>query len=262
MKKTLALILAALMLMGTLTGCGAKEKTDDETVTTTTVAKEDNGQEDTTPTEKEESNQEETAPTEKEQTNTKQEAAVGDILDAPEVAFDNDTENLYIYYSYPGDTEDEVKSMEIAVDQVTDDQYVLYSSDGLLKTHEILYEVNESSNTVTKYYKDAFMEGFEPDLKTAATNEEEKNAMLTLLGMFMSDSADYSGMKYRKSDAIEFSMTGDVYVYDVMENGEVSGRMCINKENGLIVKLEDAEGNELFTVQEIKIGEFEMPEYK
>lgn len=252
MKKTIAILLTMLMLVSMLAGCGEKapDNADNSKLPTANNEIQNNEQ---TEDQKQNETQQNTQP--------KAEAAVGDVLDAPEVSFDENTEDLYIYFTYPGDEKDEVLSMELAIDQVNEDTYVIYMSDGLLKLHEVIYEVTDAG--VTKYYKDAFMESFALETELTQTElEQEKASMLSLLSTFMLAHPDLEGVKYRKSDAPAFALTGDVYVYDMIEAGEVAGQICIDKATGLMVSLKDTDGTALYSVQAIKTSDLGIPAYK
>lgn len=241
MKKIVALFLVVCMLSAILAGCSAE---------TSAPQPETNAQLSVTPDETQ-------AKTEQNHT----EVTAGTILNAPEVTFDENAEQLYIYYTYPGDKEEEVLSMEIAIDQVNEDMYVIYMSDGLLKLHEVIYEVTDTG--VTKYYKDAFMENFALETELSQTAlEQEKTSMLSLLSQFMSPSSYLEGVQYRKSDAPAFALTGEVYVYDLMENGNVSGQIYVDKATGLMVSLTDTNGTSQFSVQSIKTSDLGIPAYK
>lgn len=247
MKKVVVLFLTACMLAATLAGCGAKDRAEGNDIPPQT---------DKTQVEQQKPTDEQKEP---EQEN--KEVAVGTILDAPEVLFDTDAEELYVYFTTPGATANETTSMEIAVDQVTADTYVLYMTDGLLKNHEVVYEVTDAG--VTKYYKDTFMDAFAQETEmNKQVMEEEKNKVLSLLSYFMMGHSDYTGCRYRKSDAKVATLTGEVYVYDVMENNERTGQICIDKDTGVMVSLKDAKGEALFTVHDFKVENVEIPAYK
>lgn len=245
MKKVVALLLAICMLVTILTGCNAENNTTAET-------------------DKTQSEQQEPTSNEESKNNVgevNKEVATGTILNTPEVQFDTNTEELYVFFTYPGDKADETASMEIAVDQVTDDTYLIYTTDGLLKNHELIYEVTDAD--VTKYYKDTFMDKFEKETEaTQQQVEKEKNEILSLLSYFMMQHSDYAGYKYRKSDKKVAELTGEVYVYDVLENNEYAGQVCIDKATGLMVSLKDEQGNPIYTVQKFQTSKVEIPQYK
>lgn len=247
MKKVVVLFLTVCMMAAALAGCGEKNSTAENDMPLQT---------DKTQVEQQKPTDEQKEP---EQEN--KEVAVGTILDAPEVVFDTNTEELYVYVTYPGDTDGEVLSMELAVDQVTADTYLIYFTDGLIKNHELVYEVTDAG--VTKYYKDVFMSAFEQETEASQQQlEEEKNELLSLLGYFMMQHSDYAGYQYRKSDAPVFALTGAVYVYDVLENNECVGQICIDKATGLMVSLKDAQENSMYTVQKFQISDVEIPANK
>ena len=245
MKKVVALLLAICMLSAILTGCGAENN--------------NSTQSDKTQIEQQEVASNEESKNEEGQAN--KEVAVGTILNTPEVQFDTNAEELYIYFTYPGDTADETASMEITIDQVTEDTYLIYTTDGLLKNHELIYEVTDVG--VTKYYKDVFMDKFEKETElTQQQVENEKNEILSLLSYFMMQHSDYAGFKYKKSDKKVAELTGEVYVYDMLENNEYAGQICIDKTTGLMVSLKDAQENSLYTVQKLQTSKVEIPIYK
>ena len=242
MKKVFVLLLSISMLVVILTGCNAENNTSTEA-------------------DKPQSEQQEIV-SDEESKNSAGEVdkgvAVGTILDAPEVLYDADNaKELYVYFTYAGVTE----SMEIAVDQVTEDTYLIYTTDGLLKNHEFVYEVTDAG--VTKYYKYAFMNAFEQEMESSQQLvETEKNEILSLLSEFMMQYSDYAGFQYRKSDALVATLTGDVYVYDMLQNNEYAGQICIDKATGLVVGLKDAQGNSIFTMHDLKVENVEIPAYK
>ena len=245
MKKVFVLLLMICMLAAIFTGC------DTENNTSTQTDKTHGEQQENTPNE--ESNDD--------AGKADKEVAAGTILDAPEVLFDADAKEVYVYFTYAGDTADEIASMEIAVDQITEDAYLIYTTDGFLKNHELVYEVTDAG--VTKYYKDAFMDKFEKETEaTQQQVEKEKNEILSLLSYFMMQHSDYSGFQYRKSDKKVAELTGEVYVYDVLENNEYVGQICIDKITGLMVSLKDEQGNPIYTVQKFQTSKVEIPQYK
>lgn len=246
-KQLVALFLAACMLAAILAGCGTENTAPSQG---DKPQAEINAQQPVTPEETQAKIEQEN-----------KEVAVGTVLDAPEVSFDADTEELYVYATYPGDTEGEVLSMELAVDQVTADTYLIYFTDGLLKNHELVYEVTDAG--VTKYFKDVFMSAFEQETEASQQQlEKEKNNMLSLLSYFMMQHSDYAGFQYRKSDDKTAVLTGEAYVYDVLEDNEYAGQICIDKATGIMVSFKDAQGNSIYSVQKFQVSNVEIPAYK
>lgn len=256
MKKSIAWLLAVLMAVGMLAGCGAKE-TPAGDKTATTQATEPQAQ----PTAPQQAQPQPTQPQQQvqPQPTQPQEVAAGTVLDAPEVTFDTSIEDLYIAFTYPGNGQTE--SMEIILDQLTADTYALYVSNGMLKLNEIVYEVTDSG--ITKYYKDTFMETFQQDTAlTQAALEAEVAGVMELVLTFMLQHPDLQGAQYRKSDAVSTALTGDAYVYDVLDNGTLAGQVCVDKATGLMVKMTDAAGNNTFTVTQLKTTGVQVPAYK
>lgn len=247
MKKTMALLMAALMLVLMLAGCGSKPQEQTPAVQEPAVEE--------TPVEQvpaEEKAPEEAAPVE--------EAASGKLLDAPEVSFDTSLEQLYIYFTTPGEG-GEVESMEIALDQVTEDMYVLYVTNGLLKLNEMIYEVDDAG--ITKYYKDALSESFmlETELSQAEL-ENEHNTIMELLATFMMMDGDLEGVQFEKTGELVAELTGETLNYNMIQDGEMVGKISIDKATGLMVKMLDAEGNAIYTVMDIKTSDLGIPAYK
>lgn len=236
MKKTFAFILATLMLVGMLAGCGKDNENSSESKSEETT---NNGT----------------------QTNTQTQVVVGDILDAPEVRFDTSIEDLYIYFTYPSESGNEVLSMELAINQVTADSYTIYVTNGLLKTDETIYEITDDG--IAKYRRNVLTNNFEQDtVLTQAELKQEEAKILSLFSMFMVAHPDWQGMQFRKTDEHASAITGEVYSYDLIKSGETWGKICIDKATGLLVSIKDVDGTSLYTVQSIRVSNFEIPQYK
>ena len=252
MKKSIAFILAMLMLVGMLSGCQKDNQNSSENKNEPQASTNAENPNESQPT----NNSEPTTPSQPQPP-----AAVGDILDAPEVGFDTSITDLYIYYSYPGDSVNEALSMEIAFDQVTEDSYVIYVSNGLLKLDEFVYEVTDAG--IEKYYRDVFMDSFVHDtVPTYAELQAEVARFAELLSFFMITGEQWANAKFQKTDDFSFSLTGEVYTYDLIENGTVSGKISVDVETGLLVSLEDTNGAKTISVLDIKTSNLEIPEYK
>ena len=132
-----------------------------------------------------------------------------------------------------------------------------------LKTNEKVYELDGKGN-VAKYEKNAFMESFRQD-KTISTETlaQEKDDMLVLLqtlGFCFVDAN--SGVQFKKCENQKAVLTGDVYVYEMLQDGESLGEVWVDQETGVFVKWTDKNGEEAFSVQEIKTSDIDIPEYK
>lgn len=250
MKKAIALLMSVLMLVGLLAACGSEPQVQTPQSQQEPAVNQDPVEQETAGADVPE---ETTA-------GSAQSNVTGELLDAPEVSFDTSLEQLYIYFTMPGEG-DEVTSMEIALDQVTEDMYVLYVTNGLLKLNEMVYEVSDDG--ITKYYKDTFMESFllETELSQAEL-ENEKNTMMELLSCFMMMGSDLEGVQYEKTDEVAVALTGDALTYNMVQNGQVTGKITIDKATGLMVSMKDAEGNSLYTVMDIKTSDLGIPAYK
>ena len=51
-------------------------------------------------------------------------------------------------------------------------------------------------------------------------------------------------------------------VIPLIKNDEVAGQIYVDQATGLMVSLKDADGKALYTVQELKTADFELPTYK
>lgn len=222
MKKLTALLIAALMLVCVLTGCADQPKNNEEQ---SKVQESENNTENT-----------------------------------PETPSFGSSDKLYVHFIYSGEDPSE---LTIAVDQVTEETYLLYVADEPLKLYENVYEVTDS--TITKYYKDALMDTFEQETElTQAKLQEEVEGVLSLLAIFSFNDSylNNENIELSQSDESEYVTTGDAVVYDTFIDGEYAGRICVDEETDLIVKIKDAEGNLTYTVEELKTSDFEIPAYK
>ncbi len=264
MKKFVTILLAIIIVSNLFVACGEnnpKEPDPTSTITANTQETDEQLNEDepkATPTP-----DTTTVTDNKDQDSTQNsDVAVGEILDKPEVTFDSNTEKIYVYFiSYDTESNNEPTTLEIAFDQITDDTYVIYVTNGLLKLNELIYEVTDSG--ITKYYKDAFSEKFtkemtlsQDDLQKEVNSNHELFSLLTIYETFG------ESVKFRKSDAVVPFKSGDVYVYDLIEAGETTGQIAIDKKTGIMVSFKDDKGNSIFSVQDIKTSDFKIPEYK
>lgn len=261
MKKILALLLSLLMLVGMLAACGGNEsgKQNEEAKQTTTEAPTEPEEDPTEPEEKPTEPEED--PTEPVEDPTKP-VITDELLDAPEVSFNEENEDLYVMFASPGESEDETQMTSIAIDQITEDDYILYFCNGaLFQDEEMIFDVQ--GDNITMYAKTAFMDNYE--LVTSKTQEEMETAIsdvMTIVTMFVYPEIYFDGAKYQKTDDIAFSLCGDVYTYNVIADGEVVYNIHIHQETGLMTYLADADGNMIFQVWEVSTTELPIPEYK
>lgn len=262
MKKILALLLSLLMVVGMLVACGGSEdsKESDGTKQTTTEAPTEPEE---TPTEPEEKPTEpEEDPTEPEEKPTEPEVITGELLEAPEVTFNKENEDLYIMFQTAGESEEETQMISFAVDQLTEDDYILYFCNGaLFQDEEMIFEVQGES--ITPYAKNAFMDNYE--LVTDKTQEENETAISdiwSIVGMFVYPEVYFEGAKYQKTEETAYSLCGDVYTYNVVADGKVAYKIHVHKETGIVTYLTDAAGNLIFQVWEVSTTELPIPEYK
>lgn len=195
---------------------------------------------------------------------TVQNAKVGDILDKPEKVFEGD--QFYCYFQYPDSSnETGIGTAEVTLkDDANTNSGILYISDGPLKLHEEVL-VNNSDGSITRYYKDTFMEKLVKDTESteAQLNERKEKAIscLILTGYSLTESLG-DLVKYKKCEDKDLPLTGDAYVYDVIENGKTVGTIMINKETGLFAKWMDENGKEVMSAQKISVTDVEIPEYE
>ena len=252
MKKNLAVLLIMILTLS-LCACGKSSDSDDKDKKDNTKTEKN----ESTETDDVEKSEEEDKETSKKPT---KEAKVGSVLDEPEVLFE--LEEFYIYASFADeDSENGISTMEIALND-KDVPGILYVTDGLLKTNEIVYELDEDGS-VTKYTKDSFSENFTKDNASASTLETEKNDMLEILGLFGLFFADTTtGEEYVKCENAKSTFTGDVYVYELRSEGKSLGTIWVDQATGIFVKMLDENGEMIFEVQKIETKNIDIPVYK
>lgn len=268
MKKLLAVLLAVLLLTGTLFGCSSDKKDEKEPVKQTEIEKEstkDTEAEDTTPedtepedTTPEDTELEDTQPEDTEPEDT--EAPAGDLLDAPETAFDESIEELYLDTTI--NDGEVVRDLQFALKQV-DDITVYYlgiETDG--KLVESLFEVAESGE-LTRYARTSDVETFvlDPEASQDVLAQDFKE-QYELISYFLYCDTMFEGVQYRKVETGTSSSLGDVDVYELVSGGEAAGYARIHQETGIMVSMEDMNGLVAFQVNDLKTSGVTIPEYK
>ncbi len=259
MKKLLALLLCVLMVVSMLAACGNKDDDDDDdkksTKATTSDTKGGDSGKTTKPAESQETGS--SSQTQKPNTNigNKQETTTGTILDAPEVTFDfNKHENVYIWATITSKT-GTTQEMVLAVSGD-----LFYVSDGWLTGSEAVYELSDYG--VVKYTKADQDYSFAKDVTTSQDElTAEVDEIAELLALFLDISSQMPGVKYKKTNEVAFSMVGDVYTYNLIENGVEAGKIHIHKETGIMSYFEDGQGVSM-TINQLKLTDIPIPDYK
>ena len=184
----------------------------------------------------------------------------GDTLSGPEKVFDtSDIKELYIRFTLSGnDTENQ--ELEYALNQVTDDTYVLYATSGTLKGVEVVYEVNDDE--IKKYTRTALNEKFKTDDTVGQSElESEIDMHMGMISLITSGLGD-KNQEYKKKDDYNSPFTGDAYAYDIYISGEKTAEFAVDKKTGLTAKLKMEDGSANVTLEEYKLGGYDIPEYK
>lgn len=84
------------------------------------------------------------------------------------------------------------------------------------------------------------------------------------MSLLLLNSSDLKGLELRESEDADYvyAPTGDVFVYDLFENDEYAGQICFDKATDLVVKHKNAQGDLLYSVEELKTSDFVIPAYK
>ena len=107
------------------------------------------------------------------------------------------------------------------------------------------------------------MDSFEKvEDKTQTELETNVATQMELLTIFLYPTIMMPNAKYRETDDIAASLVGDVYTYDVIEDGQVTYKIQYHKETGIMTDLRDANGNMVYTVVDLRTSDLPIPEYK
>lgn len=246
MKKLLAFLLIMVMILGMLAGCSKKKDTTNNDSGNNAANQQTKAEEGTgTPTQP------------KPEQNFG--VAIGTLLDAPEKIFAAEATKM-LYVSFDEKVDGKTEAVEISVVVAEDGTRLIYAVNGPGKNKEAVYEI--AGEGIIKYIKGAANEPFKLDDKTTA--DEVKNEFTTLADyilVFAQCQDALKGIKYRKAANVTVACpTGDVYIYDLISEGKVTGQICIDKDTGLLVKIKDAENTEAIAVQEFKTADVQIPE--
>lgn len=171
-------------------------------------------------------------------------------------------------------------TMSIAFD-MTGKEMILHVADGDKQANEMVYEIALGGKTnAVKYIKNANSNAFKKDKKTKkATIIEEAFNMITFIELFGFDDR-YTGscpvgetvMRYKKCEDEVSELFGDVYVYELVgsfegfetetDTDESYGYIWVDKDTGVWVRTLDADGEEVYAIQELELDDVKMPVYK
>ena len=297
MKKFLALLLAIVMVLGMLAGCGSKKKTSSTKKSSSkkdkesTSATDDTDGTDGTGSTDDTGSTNSTGNTNNEQTNTgnggtnnggtnnggtnndqpnggtvrpypggTSGVAAGTLLDQPEKLFDAAAVNS-IYISVDAETDGQAMTVQVAVINQGNGKGLIYAVNGPADTEQAVYEV--SGSNIVKYAKNLTDSKFKLDNTTSVDDIEwEVEEIGDFLQTFIACQEAYDDIQFRKSNAVTTAPTGAVYAYDVVYEGKVDGLILIDQKTGLLVKVEAFSSDFCYTVTNFKTTDVQIPSYK
>lgn len=238
MKKILALLLAMVMLLGILAGCGKKQTTNNNTEPIKNAANQQANKDDV------EVDIENLPP------DQLFGVAAGTELTVPEKVFDASTLDM-LYISFIRVVDGKQVNTEIAVGKSPDGDELIYVVNGPGEAENVIYETREDG--IFKYVKGSGNNPYKHDEDTTDDAVAvEKETIKSYVSIFTQYLDIFPGIKFRKTLDISVNCpTGDVYIYDVISNDKVVGQICVDRETGMLVKikdLSDGKANEQFVI--------------
>ncbi len=254
MKKLLALLLVLVMVFSVATvfaGCeddskkssNSDEKEDEEKEDDETTAPE--GDETTAP-----EGDETTAPadptdpepTDPEPTETE---PVGELMDAPDVTFDDSIQNLAMLCTIYQNGQE--LSVEVDVQQVSDDEMLICYCDYTNEIDVLIYITSAGELALYRLGEEGYV------LDESATEEEiygYYTAAASVSNMFTDYYAAFGdGYQYKNVGQEVSEDFGDVVAYEVYNaEGVLSYGMYVQVETGIILAIVDAEGEPVASI--------------
>ena len=261
MKKFLAIMLAMVMVLSLLAGCGDKsskknskkdDDDDDDKKETTSQTDGTKGTEGTAAAGGNNDSQSEKPSIEVRPT---EEVAVGVELDAPEKSFPGRAYRIKFVMINAGQTMD----AEVIVKEAANGSGTYYMAQG---ENAIVIEATQD-NSYFGYAKEGGNTEFEP-LSDAdqATLQGSLETIKQLASMFTNCTEAFDEARFRKAEPTVTCATGPVFAYDVIIDGEDVGLICVDKATGIVVYIADDTTGGTITVSEFQISSVEFPSYK
>lgn len=280
MKKWIASLMALLLLVGVLAGCGAKEPASDDKPTKQTEATKAPTQAPTKVPTQAPTQAPTKAPTVKPTAAPTQpivqptlpvqtqpivqptlpvsgEGAIGTVLNAPEKIYEDSSDT--ICFSVTMTENGETMTVVYGFDSSADDMFVTYVA---VDNMEIIVEIPMGQNgAAVGYAREGKQNAFAID--TEATQEELYEVFeeaFNVLEMLTLTGKTFENSSFKKIVPI-VSAVGPVYSYEVTTDGQVTGNISIDKASGMLVLLQATNGD-LLTVNAMDLTNARIPAYK
>ena len=190
------------------------------------------------------------------------EVPVGTLLDKPEKTAPDDIDKVAASFTFTTPDDDSTWSCKIAVDNTDDDNALLYVTDMLT---DYVY-VQDADGNITKYVRDVFDEAFTADTESSQDELSDETSpymdMMLVLGFGFTDALSEASPNVQDKkceDSLSFA-EGETYAYDIMEDGEKSGRIVVDKESGCNVYFES--GEMTIYISDLRFDDLGIPDYK